>query len=146
MLFSVDPKRSSSLVSHINQNFTGIKPVTYTKFLSLKSFVNQHLSEKTYGMTSHVESHMWLDCKGLGWGVRKKNAFYIQLETAVHIWAGKLLCACVSLRACMRACLWMCVSVYVWVCACIFSISPWATPTHSHVSHSMSEKGSSQAK
>lgn len=48
-----------------------------------------------------------------------------------------LLCAC--LRACMHV-LWMCASASVWVCACKFSISPWATPTHPHVSHSMSEK------
>ena len=82
----------------------------------------------------------WLNCKGRFLG--KKCLLYIQLEVEAYVWPGKLLdewvCACVL--ACMHACLWMCVNVCVWVCACKFSISPWATPTHSHVSHSVSEK------
>lgn len=34
----------------------------------------------------------------------------------------------------------VCVCMSVWVCACKLSIGPWATPTHSHVSHSVSER------
>lgn len=100
--------------------------------------------KSTRGLTSSVWD-VTCDLTVRGYDIRgKKNAFSIQLETAVHIWAGTLLCVCTCVCACvlecMHACLWMCVSVYVWVCACKFSISPWATPTHPHVSHSVSEK------
>lgn len=97
--------------------------------------------KSTCALISHMGFHTWLNCKGLlGEG---KNAFYIQLETTAHVWPGKLLCVRVPVCACLRACMHACECVWVRMCGCVHVnsvLALGATPTHSHVSHSLSEK------
>lgn len=129
----------------LNQNFHTEVKICHIRW-NLKSSENQHLSEKHmwFCFTCGV-SHVIYNCKGI-W--EKKCLLYSTRDSGSYLSREATVCACVcvSVRACMHACLWMCASVSVWVCACKFSISPWATPTHSHVSHSNEWEGSSQAK
>ncbi len=112
------------------------------KYFNLKSFwkptsvwkahvVWLHMRDFTCDLTVREDKEK----KCLLYSTRDSSS-YLSREATARV----CVCVCVCVLACMHACLWMCVSVYVWVCACKFSISPWATPTHSHVSHSMSEK------
>lgn len=68
----------------------------------------------------------------------EKCLLYSTRDSSSYLSRDATVCVCVRVCCYMHACMFM--NVYVWVCACQFDISPWAAPTHSHVSQSVSER------
>lgn len=64
-----------------------------------------------------------------------KNAFYTRDNNSCLTREAtvRMRVCVVCVRAEVHACMLANVCVHPWVCACKFSISPWATPTHSYV-------------
>lgn len=111
------------------------------KFFYLKCSENQHLSEKhTWFDFTHGISHMTKCEVNLEKHETKQCLLYLTTDSNSYLSreATVYVCVWVCEGACVHACMWMCVSV--WVYACKFGTSPRATPTHSHVSHSLNEK------